>query len=203
MASCGRTFAQRKTCHTQFTPTSGTLFHDTHLPLIVWFQAITTMLNAKKGVSALQLQRDLGIGEYKTAWYLNHRIREAMAEGAIPKLGGTVEIDEVYIGGRQRGHKGKLRNKDAVIGMRQRGGPLKLVKVENTKLETLYGVIAEHVDHKTTDAIMTDDSAAYNFKFTKFHNIHTRRFATALKNTFAETSTRAQLNPRSFCYGVG
>src|SRR4051812_8775560 len=74
------------TCHTQFTPTSGTIFHDTHLPLIVWFQAIALMLNAKKGISAKQLQRDLGIGGYKTAWYLNHRIREAMAEGAIPKL---------------------------------------------------------------------------------------------------------------------
>ncbi len=70
-----------KTCHNQFTPTSGTIFHDTHLPLIVWFQAITLMLNAKKGISAKQLQRDLGIGGYKTAWYLNHRIREVMSEG--------------------------------------------------------------------------------------------------------------------------
>jgi transposase-like protein len=85
-----------KTCHNQFTPTSGTIFHDTHLPLIVWFQAITLVLNAKKGISAKQLQRDLGIGGYKTAWYLNHRIREVMAEGAIPLLGGTVEIDETY-----------------------------------------------------------------------------------------------------------
>ena len=110
-----------KTCHNQFTPTSGTIFHDTHLPLIVWFQAITIILNAKKGVSALQLQRDLGIGGYKTAWYLNHRIREVMAEGAIPMLGGVVEIDETYLGGKQRGHKGKRKNKDVVIGMRQRG----------------------------------------------------------------------------------
>src|SRR5438270_7472086 len=111
-----------KTCHNQFTPTSGTIFHDTHLPLIVWFQAITLMLNAKKGLSAKQLQRDLGIGGYKTAWYLNHRIREVMAEGTIPMLGGVVEIDETYVGGKQRGSKGKLKNKDVVIGMRQRGG---------------------------------------------------------------------------------
>src|SRR5437870_4146095 len=92
-----------KTCHNQFTPTSGTIFHDTHLPLIVWFQAITLLLNAKKGISAKQLQRDLGIGGYKTAWYLNHRIREVMQEGVIRKLGGTVEIDETYVGGKQRG----------------------------------------------------------------------------------------------------
>ena len=94
---------REKTCHNQFTPTSGTIFHDTHLPLIVWFQAITLMLNAKKGISAKQMQRDLGIGGYKTAWYLNHRIREAMEEGAIPLLGGIVEIDETYIGGKQKG----------------------------------------------------------------------------------------------------
>ena len=67
-------------CLQQFSPTSGTLFADTHLPLIVWFHAIGLMLNAKKGISAKQLQRDLGIGGYKTAWYLNHRIRKAMRE---------------------------------------------------------------------------------------------------------------------------
>src|SRR6266702_3780136 len=111
-----------KTCHNQFTPTSGTLFHQTHLPLIVWFQAITLMLNAKKGISAKQLQRDLGIGGYKTAWYLNHRIRGVMSEGDIPKLGGIVEIDETYVGVKQRGHEGKRKNKDVVIGMRERGG---------------------------------------------------------------------------------
>ena len=69
-------------CREQFSSTAGTIFHNTHLPLIVWFQAIALMLNAKKGLSAKQLQRDLGIGGYKTAWYLNHRIREAMASGA-------------------------------------------------------------------------------------------------------------------------
>ena len=110
-----------KTCHNHFTPTSGTIFHDTHLPLIVWFQAIALVLNAKKGISAKQLQRDLGIGGYKTAWYLNHRIREVMAEGDIMKLGGTVEIDETYIGGKQHSyHKAGYgdSNKQIVVGIR-------------------------------------------------------------------------------------
>lgn len=80
-----------KNCRHQFSPTSGTIFHDTHLPLTVWFHAIALILNAKKGISAKQLQRDLGIGGYKTAWYLNHRIREAMAGSDIPKPGGIVE----------------------------------------------------------------------------------------------------------------
>jgi hypothetical protein len=69
-----------KDCHQQFSPTAGTLFADSHLPLITWFHAIALILNAKKGISAKQLQRDLGIGGYKTAWYLNHRIRESMKD---------------------------------------------------------------------------------------------------------------------------
>ncbi len=157
-----------KTCHNHFTPTSGTIFHDTHLPLIVWFQAITIILNAKKGVSALQLQRDLEIGGYKTAWYLNHRIREVMAEGAIPLLGGTVEIDETYIGGKQRGHKGKRTNKDVVIGIRQRGGALRLVHTEDNKSETVMNVVYGNVD-KGVEHIITDESPIYNFKLTKYH----------------------------------
>lgn len=140
-----------KSCHNQFTPTSGTIFHDTHLPLIVWFQAITLMLNAKKGLSAAQLQRDLGIGGYKTAWYLNHRIREAMAEGAIPKLGGVVEIDETYVGGKQRGHKGKLKSKDVVMGIRERGGELRLIHIENNNVESLSEQIKEHVSPREAD----------------------------------------------------
>ena len=76
------------------------------------------MLNAKKGLSAAQLQRDLGIGGYKTAWYLCHRIREAMGNGDIPKLGGTVEIDETYVGGKISG-KGQAyarKQKKVVMG---------------------------------------------------------------------------------------
>jgi hypothetical protein len=91
-----------KDCHQQFSPTSGTLFADSHLPLITWFHAIALILNAKKGISAKQLQRDLGIGGYKTAWYLNHRIRESMKETNPEPLGGIVEIDETYVGGKVR-----------------------------------------------------------------------------------------------------
>jgi transposase-like protein len=150
-----------KTCHNQFTPTSGTIFHDTHLPLIVWFQAITLMLNAKKGISAKQLQRDLGIGGYKTAWYLNHRIREAMAEGSIPQLGGIVEIDETYIGGKQKGkgvYYGK-KQKEPVVGLRQRKGPLRFIHTKDAKAATLRAIIAEHIG-PDVELYMTDDSSA-------------------------------------------
>ena len=83
-------------------------------------------MNAKKGISAKQLQRDLGIGGYKTAWYLNDRIREAMAEGDPKPLGGIVEIDETYVGGRIRGMGVKYaeETEEVVMGTVQRGGKI-------------------------------------------------------------------------------
>jgi transposase-like protein len=149
-----------KTCRNQFTPTSGTLFHDTHLPLIVWFHAVAILLNAKKGISAKQLQRDLGIGGYKTAWYLNHRIRESMREGAIPLLGGIVEIDETYLGGKQRGHTGKLKNKDMVIGLRERKGPLRFIHADDKSAATWKKIIAQNLSAEKTQYVMTDESTS-------------------------------------------
>jgi hypothetical protein len=157
---------KEKTCQNQFSVTSGTIFHDSHLPLSKWLTAIALMIDAKKGVSALQLQRHLGCN-YRTAWYLAHRIREAMDDPEGLKLTGTVEIDETYIGGKQRGHKSKLKNKDVVLGIRQRGGPLRLVHVADNKAGTLYEAIATHVD-KGVEKIMTDDAGAYNFRITQF-----------------------------------
>jgi transposase-like protein len=148
-----------KTCRNQFTPTSGTLFHDTHLPLIVWFHAVALILNAKKGISAKQLQRDLNIGGYKTAWYLNHRIREAMREGAIPLLGGIVEIDETYIGGYRKGHENYRENKHIVVGLRQRKGPIRFIQAKDTTGKTWKQIIAQNLA-SDVELIMTDDSSA-------------------------------------------
>ena len=86
------------TCKQQFTVTSGTILHDSHLPLRTWFLAVALVCNAKKGLSAMQMQRDLGIKSYRTAWYLNHRIRKAMEEG-VSLFSGVVEADETYVGG--------------------------------------------------------------------------------------------------------
>src|SRR5262245_41248718 len=82
-------------CGYQFSATTGTLFNDTHLPLTKWFLAVAIMCNAKKGVSAKQLERDLDVN-YRTAWYLSHRIRKAMEEGNLcdDKMTGVVELDE-------------------------------------------------------------------------------------------------------------
>jgi ISXO2-like transposase domain/Transposase zinc-ribbon domain len=151
-----------KDCHQQFSPTAGTLFADSHLPLIVWFHAIGLILNAKKGISAKQLQRDLGIGGYKTAWYLNHRIREAMAEGDPKPLGGIVEIDETYVGGRVRGKGVKFakKQKHVVMGAVQRGGNLRLRHIPDAKIDTVSGFIKATLS-PDVERVMTDHASIY------------------------------------------
>lgn len=89
-------------CGYQFTVTVGTIFHDTHLPLRKWFVATFLMCESKKGISALQMKRTIKVA-YKTAWYLCHRIRAAMAKVNPEPLRGIVEVDETYVGGKVRG----------------------------------------------------------------------------------------------------
>ena len=107
-------------CKYQFAATTGTIFSDTHLPLSKWMLAVAIMCNAKKGVSAKQMERDMNVS-YKTAWYLNHRIREAMDDGIEGLFTGTVEADETYVGGRfDKRRKRAKYEKEAVFGMLER-----------------------------------------------------------------------------------
>jgi transposase-like protein len=154
-----RELYQCNECRFQFTATTGTVYHDTHLPLSKWFLAIALITESKKGISACQLQRALGVN-YRTAWYLAHRIRKAMVETNPPKLTGTVEVDETYIGGKQRGHRRKNLNKEVVIGIRERGGDLRLIHIEDATSETLSREIKAHVDPKVK-MIVTDELTAY------------------------------------------
>ena len=151
-----------KSCHQQFSPTVGTLFADSHLPLIVWFHAIGLVLNAKKGISAKQLQRDLGIGGYKTAWYLLHRIRESMKEANPEPLGGIVEIDETYVGGKVRG-KGvsfAKKQKQVVMGAIQRGGEVRFQHVIGATSGIFRDFIKTHVSDDV-ERVMTDEHRGY------------------------------------------
>ena len=85
-------------CRYQFSVTAGTIFHDSHLPLWKWFATMYLMIESKKGISANQVKRTIGVS-YKTAWYLCHRIRNAMSDGSPSLLKGIVEVDETYVGG--------------------------------------------------------------------------------------------------------
>jgi transposase-like protein len=94
-------------CGHDFTVTAGTLFADTHLPLRLWFQAMWYVVNQKNGASALGVQRVLGFGSYRTAWNWLHKLRRAMVRPGRDGLSGTVEMDEVYIGGERPGKRGR------------------------------------------------------------------------------------------------
>ena len=179
-AVANRTTYDCDACHYQFSATSGTIFHDTHLSLVKWFLATYLLTESKKGMSACQIQRTLGIS-YKTAWYLCHRIRAAMLEVAPEKLGGTVEIDETYVIGKPR--KGRSRpDKQVVIGIRQRNGELRLIRAKDAKSATVREIIDANVGGHV-EVIVTDESAIYPWALSKLpkekHKTinHTREYA--------------------------
>jgi hypothetical protein len=149
-------------CGKQFSTTSGTIFQDSHLPLSKWFMGIALICEAKKGISALQLQRHIG-GTYRTCWHLNHRIREAMKEKSFSFMAGTVEVDETYLTPRKprKGHpRPKLQDGMVVLGMRQRGGPLRLIPVKTAKMEHIEPEIVKHISPDAT--LQTDMGAVYH-----------------------------------------
>ena len=147
-------------CRYQFSVTAGSIFHDSHLPLPKWFAAVYLMCEAKKGVSANQLKRTLGVS-YKTAWYLCHRIRKAMEEVHPAPLKGTVEVDETFIGGHRRYvGKGYRGNKSMVLGAIERGGQIRLRVEKRNDRKTLHGFINQ-TTAPNTERIVTDEWPAY------------------------------------------
>ena len=157
-------------CHYQFSVTAGTIFHDSHLSLWKWFVATALLCESKKGMSACQIQRTVGVS-YKTAWYLCHRIRAAMLEVAPEKLGGTVEIDETYVGGKARRWRPKS-DKAVVIGIRQRNGDLRLIRAKDAKSKTVREIINANIGGHV-EVIMTDESAIYPWALDKMQkNLH-------------------------------
>ena len=154
-------------CRGQFTVLKGTIMEDSHITLRQWLQAFHSMCASKKGVSALQLQRNLGLGSYKTAWYLSHRIRKAMeAEPMARALKGIVEVDETYIGGKPRKGDGIERKrgrgtlKAPVMLMVERNGRAISKPIDNVSASTLQSAVKEMVNKNAT--IMTDEWKSYN-----------------------------------------
>ena len=147
-------------CGYQFSVLAGTIFHDTKLPLRKWFMAVLLMVEAKKGMSANQMKRTIGVS-YKTAWYLCHRIRAAMSVVNADMLTGTIEVDETYVGGKVRGKgRGYRGNKATVVGVVQRGGEIRLQVARGSDRETLHAIIHKHVAPDAPN-IYTDEWAAY------------------------------------------
>ncbi len=154
-----------KQCRRQFTVTVGTIFEDTHIPLRKWLVAWFLMCSAKKGISSLQLQRTLDLGSYRTALFMTHRIRHAMADSAGNEpLTGTVEVDETFVGGKPRhanNGKGetKYARKGAVVTMVERGGKKRSMVMPRVNGTNIRQAIAKNVCQKAD--IMTDESPLY------------------------------------------
>ena len=152
-------------CKKQFSVTEGTIFNDTHLSLDKWYMATALMINAKKGLSALQLKRDLKVA-YKTAWYLSHRIRKAMGliEAAdVDPLSGVVEADETYMGSKKYDKRRKRAKweKEPVFGVVERGGRAKTFHVPSPiTAKTVINKIRGNVSIDA-DALYTDESNFY------------------------------------------
>ncbi len=161
-----------KKCHRngyRFSVISGTVFENTKYPLRDWFKVIFLLSQSKKGMSALQIHRMLGTGSYETAWYMCHRIRAAMKNETWGKLMGTVEVDETFVGGkdknRHRNKKSRMTGgfgsgKVGVIGAISRKGNVVCQVIESTDIWTLNRFVREAVSDKV-DLVATDDASGY------------------------------------------
>jgi transposase-like protein len=153
-------------CRRQFTVKMGTIFEDSHVPMTKWLQAIYLLCSSKKGISSHQLHRTLSV-TLKTAWFMSHRIREAMRHGSLGPLGSghgfgnAVEADETFIG-RKKGvptPKGGTSHKHAVLGLVERGGKVRTVHIDTVTSEEIGGVVRKNVAREAW--LMTDEAKHY------------------------------------------
>jgi transposase-like protein len=159
-----------RACRKPFTVRMGTVFESSHVPMQIWIQAIYLMCASKKGIATRQLHRTFG-GSLKTAWFLGHRIREAMTvlkidpdSGPIgsDQLGGeneVVEADETFVGRKARNRKGKIPPKTPVLSLVERDGRVRSFRVPDVTAQSLKPIIVSHVNKATY--LMTDDAPVY------------------------------------------
>jgi transposase-like protein len=167
-------------CRKPFTVKVGTVFEDSHIPLRIWLQGIYLVSASKKGISSNQLSRTLGI-TLKSAWFMSHRIRKAMAGGNLDQFGlngGIVEADETYVGGKGRGKRGRgSTSKTPVFSLVERNGRVRSKIVDRVTGINLKSAIRENVHPSAV--IMTDDFRSYrglNKEFAEHHIInHTKK----------------------------
>lgn len=176
-------------CRKQFTVMVGTIFESSHVPLNVWLAAFYLLCSSKKGMSAHQLHRMLGV-QYKTAWFLFHRIREAMKQPAFTdRMTGTVEVDETYLGpkGTGKGRRGPQADKQIVVTLVEREGQARSFRAANVTAETLQGAVDRHVDRSAT--VMTDEHRSYIGLRDRFDHQSVKHFGGEYVRGDAHTNT--------------
>jgi transposase-like protein len=150
-------------CRKQFTVRKGTVFEDSPVPLHVWFQATYLLCSSKKGISSSELSRTLGV-TLQTAWFMGHRLREAMRVGALSPMGGagsTVEMDETFIG-RKPGVEAKpgwVKHKHTVLTLVERGGSARSFHIDEATKENIVPIVRENLDRESH--LMTDEARRY------------------------------------------
>jgi transposase-like protein len=151
-------------CGRETSVSAGTIFQDSKLPLTLWFRAMWHVVSQKNGVSALGLQRVLGLGSYKTAWAMLHKLRRAMVRPGRDRLGGVVEVDEAYWGSEERGVRGRQTVDKALIIVAAESdgegiGRVRLQHILDTNRATLHGFIRQSIEPGST--VVTDGLQAY------------------------------------------
>jgi transposase-like protein len=154
----------------RFSVITKTIFENTNYPLSTWFQVIYLMTQSKKGISALQIHRQIGSGDYRTAWYMCQRIRASMKDTGFPQLMGVVEADEMFVGGKDKnrhankkmhGRGGIGSGKIGVIGAISRKGNVTCQMIEHVDTETLTGFVRKVTSDKVS-LVATDENAGYD-----------------------------------------
>lgn len=152
-----------RSCKGQFTVTLGTVFEDSHVPLSKWLLALHLIAASKKGMSAHQIHRMLGV-RYQTAWFMMHRLRYAMSvEPMASKLRGVVEMDESYVGGKRKSGKGRQPSetrKGIVVALVERGGRARAFPMPRVTSEDIHKAVNKHVDQLQSE-LMTDEHKIY------------------------------------------
>jgi transposase-like protein len=164
-------------CRSQFRVTVGTIFEASHIPLRLWLQAMYLIAGSKKGISSNQLHRTLGL-TLKSAWFMSHRIREAMRSGSLAPMGsagGVVEVDETIYGRASTHPKGRRRknakitnsaHKNVILALVERGGQVRSYHVEGSTVGQIIPIVTANISHEAQ--VMTDSAQLYKYRLGDF-----------------------------------